>query len=212
MASEENMFIHLENFIGQNVPDILKLLLYVSGYDTLISIKQLTSTKIANLEQWINKSLHEGYSGLVKIFENNAYNESVLYKDIIKRKGNFEFLPGHRDILSSLPKMITDMQAGNTADGTQRIIQENDVSKYSVILTKLIESANKNFNKSKYAYQYNDTLKYFATYVFLLCGRMCYETLSKNLPIPSTKTIRKYIEIRDFNCRRIYLDTTYFYC
>lgn len=63
---------------------------------------------------------------------------------------------------------------------------------YSVILSKLIESANKNKNISKHAYQYDEIVKNFSTYIFLLCGRTCYETLNKNLPIPSTKTICKY--------------------
>lgn len=68
---------------------------------------------------------------------------------------------------------------------------ELDTGKFSVILTELLRTAEQNFKKSKHANQYNDIIKYFSTYIFLLCGRTCYETLHKNLPIPSTKTIRK---------------------
>lgn len=67
------------------------------------------------------------------------------------------------------------------------------------MLSKLIESANTNRNKSKNAYQYDDIVKNFATYIFLLCGRTCYETLNKNLPIPSTKTICRYY-LDPMNC------------
>lgn len=195
MASEEDMlreWRHFENVIGQSVPEFLKLLLSISGYDTLISIKQFTSPKITNLEQWINDNFHANYEPLVKLFGNNAFNEIALYKNIFEQKRNFTFLPGHRDILLNLPKMITEMQTKKSEPGVTS--KKDNLPKYSAILTKLIESANKNFNKSKNAYTYNDTIKFFSTYVFLLYGRACYETLCHNLPIPSTKTIRKYIQ------------------
>lgn len=93
------------------------------------------------------------------------------------------------------------MQSENTLlpNGSTNMITNTDsnndevIEQYSVILTELIKTANKNKNRSKNGYQYEDIVKYFSTYIFLLCGRTCYETLNKNLPMPSTKTICKYI-------------------
>lgn len=82
------------------------------------------------------------------------------------------------------------------------VMQNNDEqTEYSVILSQLIKTAERNKNKSKHANYYSDTIKYFSTYIFLLCGRTCYETLCRNLPIPSTKTI----------CECIYLIEIFFW-
>lgn len=59
------------------------------------------------------------------------------------------------------------------------------------ILNKLIKTAEFNELKDKNHATYSDEIRYFATYIFLLCGRSCYEMLRSNLPIPSVKTICK---------------------
>lgn len=40
---------------------------------------------------------------------------------------------------------------------------------------------------------YNDSeiIRYFAMYFHMVCGKMCYETLSSNLPLPQSSTVRK---------------------
>lgn len=90
--------------------------------------------------------------------------------------------PGFRSFDLGFDKLITNADTNVVHEYT---------GEYSVILTELLKTANNNFNKSKHAYQYNAIVRYFSTYVFLLCSRRCYETLNKNLPIPSTKTICK---------------------
>lgn len=184
----------LENFVGYNVPVFLKLLLWKTGYDSLLSIKGISNEEIQQLEQYVQRkrdqTISEVFIELNEIIgDDNSISE-------YKEQEVFEFLPGHRTILMSLQKNIDRMQSQALKHTTQLIDgthsnSELEVRKYSVILTELLKSANQNFNKSKYAYQYNDVIKYFSTYIFLLCGRTCYETLNKNLPIPSTKTICK---------------------
>lgn len=64
----------------------------------------------------------------------------------------------------------------------------------------MIDVLKRNQGKSKNARQYNDAIRLFSTYIFLLCGRTCYETLSKSLPMPSTKTICKILFDYQMNC------------
>lgn len=60
---------------------------------------------------------------------------------------------------------------------------------YSAILKSIIESADRNINTPSEAHRFNENLKYFCTYIYLVGGKLCYEVLSKNLYLPATSTI-----------------------
>lgn len=187
----------LEKCLGYEVPMCLKLIMWKSGYDSLLSVKQMCEENILKVEKYVQKNRTK----ILPLLDDKI--DTVEYK----KQKIFEFLPGHRCILMDLPKSIKKMQSELLAndmiyDMTHTVENmdcgNNDMSteyltEYSIILRELINTAKKNHKKSKHGYQYNDTIKYFSTYIFLLCGRTCYETLNKNLPIPSTKTICEYI-------------------
>lgn len=183
----DNIFIDLENFCGQKVPECLKFILWKSGYDSVISIKRISEEKITKIEQHIQKKRKVILSQL-----DDADDTTVIE---YKKQEVFEFLPGHRDILLDLPKTINNMQECFRKDNLVNVLESNNVNgimtEYSVILDEFLKTARRNKDRSKNAHQYDDIVRYFATYIFLLCGRMCYETLNHNLPIPSTKTICK---------------------
>lgn len=110
----------------------------------------------------------------------------------------FTFLPGHYSILLDLPNSIREMQSqsDNSAKTNMNdcfsVLSRELSTDYSIVLREFVNAAKNNKDKSKNVFQCNDIVKYFATYVFLLCGRTCYETLNKNLPIPSTNTICEF--------------------
>lgn len=175
----------LEQFIGDVIPKSLKVLLESFGYDSLLSLKQITIEKIDQLEQFIQSK-----KGIV-LRKLDGINDAAAV--VYKEQENFVFLPGHRDIMLNFPKNIIDMQWSMHTQSTFEISENHEQqAEYSHILTQMIKTANMNMNKSKQANQYTDDIKYFSTYIFLLCGRACYDTLSRNLPIPSTKTICEY--------------------
>lgn len=174
----------LEMFEGEKFPDFLKVLLWKCGYDSMISVKELSSATMSELEIYIQNNKNKIFRDL---FDSDTINE---YQD----QAIFEFLPGHRHILLGLRNKIEKMQQQASIEihmtsNEQLIAAEN--CEYSVILSELLKTAKTNANKSKHANQYSDIIKYFSTYIFLLCGRACYETLNKNLSIPSTKAICK---------------------
>lgn len=120
---------------------------------------------------------------------------AVTYKSLRK----FRFLPAHRLIIFHLPSYATAiLEANRTVDvnhshehlSTSRSIR--DGTEYSFFLRKLIESAEKNAGTTKNRFRYDEILQLFSTYIFLSCGRSCYETLSSNLPIPSKHTVCKF--------------------
>lgn len=195
MENLSNEWAALENVFGQRVPMFLKLLLWKTGYDSLLSVKQISTDAVKELEEYIQRKKNQIFPEIFAELNNFGNDDHSLsgYND----QEVFEFLPGHRTILMSFRNNIENMQLQIVDqlrdDATYGTDQSMDIGKYSVILRELIKTADHNWNKSKYANQYNDVVKYFSTYIFLLCGKVCYETLNKNLPIPSTKTICKLV-------------------
>lgn len=176
----------IEICYGQTVPTNIKIFLDVSGYDSLLSIKRIDEEKINALEHHIQNRVQNDRN-ILEALDKNDKTTSIYKSQIF-----FEILPGHRTILLILPDIIEKLF--DSTDELSNMQLPNNLNnlipnEYSVILSQLITSANNNRNKSKNAYQYDDVLKDFSTYIFLLCGRTCYETLNRNLPIPSTKTI-----------------------
>lgn len=173
-----------EKIVGNELPKCIKVFLSTCGYDSMLSLKHLTNERIDEMEQFIERKRPEI---MAKLPDDD---DAVI---VYKKQNLFEFLPGHRSIISNIPNIIKDMQSQLkcvTNAVVEKDFENNDEqTKYSVILSELIKTAEMNKNKSKHANQYNDIIRYFSTYIFLLCGRTCYETLYKNLPIPSTKTI-----------------------
>lgn len=70
--------------------------------------------------------------------------------------------------------------------------------KNTFLLQTLINSAERNVNVSNQisnpSFRYSEALKLFSTYIFMLGGRLLYETLYKNLLLPSPTSISRYIQ------------------
>lgn len=87
-------------------------------------------------------------------------------------------------ILKTLPETIKKTNSNR---------QENlNLNHRSVVLNELLKCSDENAQKNKHWAQYNQIIKDFFTYIYLLGVKNCYETLKANLPIPSTKTICKF--------------------
>lgn len=163
----------IEIIIGESLPTCVKSILSVSGYDTFASIKNISVKSILEIQQHI--SLHSRQT----IAELNC-----CHCEFYQSQEQFEFLPGHKDLILALPSFNFNDPQMSTSVHTQE-------NKFSFIMQNMIDTAKEAVNKLK-IYKYSDIIKYFATFVFLLCGRSCYEFLNSNLPLPSTKTVCKY--------------------
>lgn len=158
----------IENVINEKFPECVKKILSLSGYNTLSSFRKINSESITQIERTINTYFREQICELTCC-------HSAYY---INQK-EFEFLPGHRDLILSLPEYLPPI--GDFAeDFTQK-------TEFTPILNSMIESAQQNANRD--VNRYEDVLRLFSTYTFLLSGRSAYEFLNQNLPLPSTRTI-----------------------
>lgn len=166
-----------ESFIGEEIPRCVKTALEMSGYDTVLSLCEIKQKSISDLEKHINAHGNEQ----IQKFE---CNHSDYYKQIQE----FRFLPGHEAIILALPKYALEFKKVFKS----KVIDIEKGAGFPFILNEMIRTAEVNQSKDKNHATYSETIRYFATYIYLLCGRSCYEMMKANLPIPSTKSIRKF--------------------
>lgn len=166
----------LEKFIGEDIPQCVKAALLLCGFDSIASLGEINEKWISEVEKTINN--------------NNNHMEKMkqlkcCFSEYYKGLNRFEFLPGHVALLMSLPKFVCayrSAQSGSVPELNGR---------FSFILEELIRTAESNLSKAPNQAVYSDEIKCFATYIFLLSGRSCYEFIRKNLPLPSVETVSK---------------------
>lgn len=161
------MFDVLEVLLGESLPPELSKILVESGYDTLLSLQNLDSEAICDIEHFVNT------------------DRSITKHTSYENQGHFRLKPGHRLFLMQLAEKI---RSKNLVENIH-IAEKNQSPVYSYILKKLIATAQANSAKDPKRYRYSEELRYFATYIYIMCGKSCYEVLSANLPLPKVTSV-----------------------
>lgn len=165
---KNNIFVELEKVLEEPIStDIVKILLR-SGFDSKLSISGLNSEIIKDIEQFAN--------------EDSTILKETSYENMEK----FMFKPGHKLFLLRLAKKVNGFLE-------KASVENQKTCNFSTVLRTFIETAEVNKGKSANNFRYDKINRYFATFIYLFCGRACYDTLSANLPIPQATTIRKSI-------------------
>lgn len=158
----------LNQLLGENIPQDISKILAKSGYDTIWSLKNINENDILNIEEYIN--------------EQPSILKGTTYENIQK----FKFKPGHKKFLLELPNLIKKYnEEQHNKYGTKHC------SNFAYVFKELIDVAIANSEKEPNGVRYSECIRYFATYIYLHCGKKCYETLCANLPLPKANTIRK---------------------
>lgn len=92
---------------------------------------------------------------------------------------------------------ISCMNSANR-DESESVTPHNELNEESLhnFLSSLMKTAKENSKKDKLGKRYDSTIKMFSTYLFLIGGRLLYETLQLNLPLPSTTTVLRCLKER----------------
>lgn len=166
----------IETHIGEELPRCVIKILDTLGYSNSISISAIQPADIISIENYIN----EEEKSIVDDFD-------CCNAETYQNQKTFRLLPGHRQLILNLKNHLHDMQAVS-----QPNYQLSHLNEFSILLKTLIETAERNVNKIPTQYRYNEIIRYFSVYIYLQCGKMCYETLCRNLPLPQSSAIRKY--------------------
>lgn len=167
----------VEEIICDSVPLCIKLFLNICGFNTFLSLRNITTNTIIEIEDHINKHHKMKIQDL-----------TCCYSEFYQNQLDFKLLPGHRAFLLEISKCLSIKNDRETRNETAT----SSSSSFSMILRKLIETARKNGMVDKNHHTFDDIIRFFSTNIFLLCGRRCYEVLHRNLPFPSISTVCEY--------------------
>lgn len=140
------------------------------GFETRTAILKIDPAKINEIEQYVNEDL--------------SMLKNTSYKDV----SHFKLRPGHRLFILDLPNRINHWNETNIRINRRQF----NMTDFSHVLRTFIETVEENYGKEPKGFRYNETNRYFSLFIYLMCGRACYETLSANLPIPQAITISKF--------------------
>lgn len=175
----------VEKIIGETLPECIKLFLSLCGYDTLTSLSYFSRECLTDIETHISKNLDQ-----IQLLD-------CCHAEIYKAQNHgFSLIPGHRDLVLAVSEQISihlatqKNQHKTSCNNLNEVIQRH--ASLSVIMKELVKTSLQNAELSKNNAEYSDNIRFFATYVFILCGRSCYEVLRKNLSLPSVSTVCKY--------------------
>lgn len=189
MRLEENLFyfIDLKRWIlksnnrntkvifGEILKDLLVPLCVLKILDELGFYSNSTSISVIqpdDIEQHIKQEL----CFIVNDFD--CYNSETYQNQKV-----FCLLPGHRKLILKLKNHLQEMKTSEQEACLHQNNKLNPINEFSFLLKTLIETANKLLTQ----YQYNKTIRNFAVYIYLQCGKMCYETICGNLPLPQPR-------------------------
>lgn len=161
----------MENVLDEEIPKPLVYILTAAGFDNRIALKNIKPESITGIEDYFNTNFASLTNGLI----------GTCYENMQP----FKIIPGHCAFIESLPHYVDKINV------TKQPIISQHSSDFTYILKLLIESAENNSHREAKGRRYDQCLKEFATYIYLMCGRSCYETLSANLPLPQANTICK---------------------
>lgn len=163
----------MKDKLGEPFPKVLIYILTESGYDSKAALTHFKCEDITYIEEFFNKNYERLCSGLL----------GSKYENIQP----FKILPGHCVFLQNIPTYLKqDLKRDRPISNA---VQNSSI--FTCILKSLIETAESNSDRNPTGKRYDEIIRYFSTYLFLMSGKSCYETLSANLPIPQANTIRK---------------------
>lgn len=125
-----------------------------------------------------------------------------MYAD---RPHEFEFSRGDRTLISRLIGHVKKVFEQGNDNKYFQVVEPTDIieSQASVaplnipntFLRKLVETLEKNSNRTRHGYRYDDDIKSIASYIRMLAGPLAYDTLAKNMigALPSLQSTNRYI-------------------
>lgn len=190
-STQENVFWLkvnriVEEYCGDSVPKCVQEILNSCGFNHSLSLENFSDEYLSQIEDHMRKFSQN----TIKKFDCTHHGCPIAhYKD----QKIFKLLPGHRMLITSMAKCINQNRQRTVLKTSDATLLKNieTHSGLSRIMKGMIQTGIENSHRPKNKFEYTDTIKYFATYIFNMCGRSCYSVLYKNLPFPAFSTVCK---------------------
>lgn len=160
-------------FLGSNIPSEIIAILVANGYNDPMLLSGMDLEEIGRMEKFTDEKL-----------------QHVLEECKYSSVGPFCFLPGHKKLLLILGQKSKEYKP-SLHSRSSKMGNENgtDLANVTNMMKELINSMKANSNLAPKSRRYSENIQWFATYIYTLSGKACYEVLSKNLPLPQIPTI-----------------------
>lgn len=125
----------IEEEIGGKIPEMVKSVLSKSGYEIRFCLENLTATDIEDIEKYAKNNLKDK---LKRWIESDGEYEHL-------NPSEFAFLPGHRKMISLIPKKLfalkeAELALKSTADDISASIPSNNRSSISIAQEAKLEA------------------------------------------------------------------------
>lgn len=124
----------------------------------------------------------------------------------------FQFVVGDRILMMHLasrvktiltekgPRYFDEIPQSIGDEKRTHCLCDTSQSRTHIYLEKLTRQADRNYDRKKPGYRFDEDVKMFATYIRIVGGPLCYGILQANLPwaMPSIQTTNRYIQKSHF--------------
>lgn len=104
-STKKDVWAKLEKLNGEKFPKCVKFLLVKSAYNSFSTLRQLDSDKLIKIESFLNTK------------KEYIADLDCCYHEHYKGLDSFEFLPGHKDLILSIPSQIEQLNGGKHVRG-----------------------------------------------------------------------------------------------
>lgn len=175
----------IETNYGEELPPCIIKILEEVGYSTSMSISSIQPADIECIEEFVNGDLRHILNEL-----------TCCNSETYKNQNEFRLLPGHRNMILNLKNYLQETQVDKPS-----FQLKSHSSVFSFLLSEIIRTAETNASKVPTQYRYSEIIRWFAVYIYMTCGKLCYETLCRNLPLPQPSSIcKQLISLVSFSC------------
>lgn len=178
--------------------------------DNSMLLKDVTDDDIVEIESFIREKLLT----ILRSKQNTDENSMIDYfgETYAANPEHFKFRIGDKKLLKIIishvknvvdsgdvghfksKKITSEQLEENQSSNSQHVSRDAASTYYFLNLLKV--KADQNANRERGGYRYCEEIKYFATYLRIICGPLAYETLQSNLKcaLPSLPSTNRYIQ------------------
>ena len=196
--SSENFWLKIERDLQINVPIHIKHVFMFNGLDNPDSLCEFDDDSLTEIEGSVKSSEYKS-----QIPESESLNN--YFADYIENTKSFKFSADERKIIDNIVE-FTKSRKGffwkeislkqkffDSSLSLLSLVKNTFVHSKSTFMSMLVRADHKNCTKDKRGFRFQEPLKLFCSFLYMIGGSILYETLHANLPIPSLSAIKYFI-------------------
>lgn len=180
------------------------------GYCTSYAVfKAIDDKDIEAVEEIVRREVKDFFQSKSITLPHGSTSEDAFGRIYALNPSQFKFLQGDRKLIKIIINYVNDIEVQNKLTAEDKKSHKNsfneshflnqDVQQTLCLLNKLQEIAQGNLNRPSEGFRYANQTKMIAAYIRMICGRLAYNTIQKNLQgvLPSIVSTNRYIKSPD---------------